>query len=56
MPLGRNEELSLGLNAVSDINHTNLSTVGEKTSSGQVPLVGSIKNDRSNFFHLFQKA
>lgn len=50
MSLGRNEELPLGLNAVLDINHINLCTLGEKTSVGTVPLVGSIKNGRSNFF------
>lgn len=43
------------LNAVPDITHINLSTLGDKASDGHVPLVGFLENGPSNFFHLFKK-
>ena len=53
---GRNEELLSVLKAVSDIIPINLCTLRDKASDGHVSLVGSLKNGRSNFYHLFKKA
>lgn len=52
MHWGRNEELSLGLNAVPDIN---LSTLREKTSGGHVPLVRVQRMVAPNLFSCCRK-
>lgn len=44
------------LKAVSDIIRINLCTLRDKASDGHVSLVGSLKNGRSNFYHLRRPA